>query len=481
MSKNELSREQYRWSLLGIGCSVLLFTLDLSIVNVALPTLTKDLKTDFPTIQWVVLSYLLVVATLLPGAARAGDLYDKKKLYMGGLALFTAASLLCALVPTVELLIAARALQGLGAVFVSALGIAIVTAIAPNAERGKAIGTVGGLISIGVAIGPSLGGFLIAWLSWHWIFLVNVPLGVMCLMLLQRHLPSLPPAESQRTSFDYIGLLTLASSVIALDLGMNFIQREGVGSESALKLLVGSMVLLIFLLWWETRHPSPIISLDLFRNPTFSLGLILGLTVFIVLSGSLFLMPFYLETALGYGTLKVGLLMAVAPVAAGIISPFAGIVADRLGERPVSVIGLLLLSGGCFLISGFNQEMTEWRYALAYLPFGLGIGIFQSPNNSSIMGAAPPERTGTASGLLSLSRTLGQSLGLPLTATVFVLVATQGSAHTFAIDSMGGEALVKGIEGTFRPAAFLMLGAAILAGSSLLSKTHRKPMSEPSK
>ena len=455
---------------------MLLFTLDLSIVNVALPTLTKDLKTDFPTIQWVVLSYLLVVATLLPGAARLGDLYDKKKLYMGGLAVFTAASLLCALVPTVELLIAARALQGLGAVFVSALGIAIVTAVAPKAERGKAIGTVGGLISIGVAIGPSLGGVLIAWLSWHWIFLVNVPLGAMSLMLLKRHLPSLPPTpESKKASFDYLGLLTLASSVIALDLGMNLIQREGAGSENAWRLLIGSVALLIFLLWWETRHPSPVISLDLFRNSTFSLGLILALFVFIVLSGSLFLMPFYLETALGYETLKVGLLMAVAPIAAGLISPFAGSVADRFGERPVSVVGLLLLSVGCFLISGFNEDMTEWRYALSYLPFGLGIGIFQSPNNSSIMGAAPPERTGTASGLLSLSRTLGQSLGLPLTATAFVLVATQGSAHTFDIESMSGVALVRGIEGTFRPAGWLMLAAALLAGSSLLFQRDGEP------
>jgi EmrB/QacA subfamily drug resistance transporter len=463
-----LAASEYRWALLGLGCSVLLFTLDLSIVNVALPTLVKELHTDFTTIQWVVLSYLLVVAAFLSAAARAGDLFCKKKLYMRGLELFTLGSLFCALANSVYLLIAARALQGLGAVLVSALSLAIVTEIAPPEKRGQAIGTVGGLISLGVAVGPSLGGLLVSAASWHWIFLVNVPIGVGSYLLLRRYLPSLEPAEKSSQAFDFPGMVGLAVWLMALDFGLNLVQRDGPGSSLARGLLIGSACMLVFLVVWERRHPSPLISLELFRNRTFTVGLVLALMVFVVLAGSLFLMPFFLENALGYGALKVGLLMAVAPVCGGLVAPLAGAWADRAGERPVTVVGLLLMAVGCFLISGFHQEMSAWRYVLAYLPYGLGIGIFQAPNNSSIMGGAPPQRRGTASGLLALSRTLGQSLGLPLMATIFTLVATGAHSGGFQVDSLATASLVQGIGKTFRGAAGLLVLAAAVAGVSMV-------------
>lgn len=466
MTNHFLSAGHYRRTLYGLGCSVLLFTLDLSIVNVALPTLTRELKTDFSTVQWVVLSYLMVVAAFLSAAARLGDLKDKKTLFLSGLGIFTLASFLCAVSQTINQLIIARALQGLGAVLVSALSLAIVTEISPPERRGQAIGTVGGLISLGVALGPSLGGLILGFSSWHWIFLVNVPIGIASGLLLWRELPPLPPPKKTRARFDIMGMLGLAAWLICLDVGLNILGRDGSGSTPARQLLLTAAVCFILLLFWEARHPSPIISLELFRNPQMSLGLGLALMVFVVLAGSLFLMPFFLENAMQYNPTQVGWLMAVSPVTAGLIAPWAGSWADRVGERKVTVVGLTLLALGCLLVSTFHQEMGHWRYVAAFLPFGLGVGIFQAPNNSSIMASAPPDRRGTASGLLALSRTLGQSLGLPLMAASFALIAHQGSGP-IDIEKLGAEELVHGVAATFRGAGTLLLITALLVGMTV--------------
>lgn len=475
---SSLSPSRYRWCLLGLGASVLLFTLDLSIVNIALPTMTRELKTDFATIQWVVLSYLLVVAALLSAAARAGDLYDKKKLFLSGLAVFVVSSLGCALAPSVGWLIAARGVQGLGAVLVSALSMAIVTAVAPPEKRGQAIGTVGGLISLGIAIGPSLGGWIISVTSWHWIFLVNVPVGVLAYGLLHFLLPAMPPPTSwDETKFDWPGMLALSAWLVCLDLGLNLVQREGIASPKGAGLVVGSFLCLAFFIWWERRHTSPLIALEMFRRRTLWLGLLQGVAVFIVLAGSLFLMPFFLDGGMGYEPLTIGWLMAVAPVTAGLVSPLAGRWADRAGERVVVTTGLLLMALGCFLISRFHEEMTEWRYVLAYFPFGVGVGTFQAPNNSAIMGGAPKDRMGTVSGLLALSRTLGQSMGLPLMATLFVLLATNGGAASADIAALQPAALIEGIHGTFLLAGGLLLVTALF-GSYLGRKGRGETSSD---
>lgn len=422
----------------------------------------------------MVLSYLLVVAALLSAAARAGDLYDKKKLFLSGLAIFIVSSLGCALAPSVGWLIAARGLQGLGAVLVSALSMAIVTEVAPAEKRGKAIGTVGGLISLGIAIGPSLGGWIISFASWHWIFLVNVPVGLLAYGLLHALLPSMSPTRTtEQSRFDWQGMLALSAWLICLDLGLNLLQREGIDSPRGEGLIGGSFVCLLFFLWWERRHPSPLIALEMFRKRTLRLGLIQGMVVFIVLAGSLFLMPFFLDSGMGYDSLTIGWLMAVAPVTAGLVSPLAGSWADRVGERVVTTVGLLLMALGCFLISGFHQSMSEGRYVLAYLPFGLGVGTFQAPNNSSIMGGAPKDRMGTVSGLLALSRTLGQSLGLPLMATGFILLATGGGAASADIGALEPALLVKGIHGIFSLACALLLLTAAVA-FSLSSKERER-------
>ena len=446
--------------MLGVGLGVLMFTIDTSIVNIALPTLVKVFHTNFATIQWVVLSYLLVVTALVLGAARLGDMVGKKQLYLFGLVLFTFSSLLCGLAPGEGWLIGFRALQGLGAVMISGLGAAIVTEVFPRSERGRAVGIIGAVVSVGIALGPTVGGLLIRISDWRAIFLVNVPIGIFATFVVFR---SVPPSviSPVKQKFDGLGALIMTVTLVCFALGMTEGQNHGFGSPRTLALLAIATVGLISFIWVESRIKQPMLDLRLFRNLQFSLSLLTAVLVFIALAGVIFIAPFFLELVLHYPTQKVGLLLAVSPVLGGIVAPFSGNLSDRFGPRIISLIGLLLMTVGCLAISTFNTHLTELGYIVRVAPFGIGLGMFQSPNNSAILGEVPPERLGIASGLLSLSRTLGQTTGLAVMGTLFA-VLTLSFASAVDVTTAPVEALVFGFQGTFRIAALLLLSAAAL-------------------
>ena len=446
--------------MLGVGLGVLMFTIDTSIVNIALPTLVKVFHTNFATIQWVVLSYLLVVTALVLGAARLGDMVGKKQLYLFGLVLFTFSSLLCGLAPGEGWLIGFRALQGLGAVMISGLGAAIVTEVFPRSERGRAVGIIGAVVSLGIALGPTVGGFLIGISDWRAIFLVNVPIGIFATFVVFRSVPpsTINPVQQK---FDGLGALIMTVTLVCFALGMTEGQNHGFGSPRTLALLAIATVGLISFIWVESRIKQPMLDLRLFRNLQFSLSLLTAVLVFIALAGVIFIAPFFLELVLHYPTQKVGLLLAVSPVLGGIVAPFSGNLSDRFGPRIISLIGLLLMTVGCLAISTFNTHLTELGYIVRVAPFGIGLGMFQSPNNSAILGEVPPERLGIASGLLSLSRTLGQTTGLAVMGTLFA-VLTLSFASAVDVTTAPVEALVFGFQGTFRIAALLLLSAAAL-------------------
>lgn len=467
-------RLQQKWlAMIGIGIGVFMATLDASIVNISLPTLVKDLNTNFATIQWVVLSYSLVLASLMLGVARLGDMYDKKKLYMAGLSLFTISSLLCGLAPGVEWLIGFRALQGIGAVLTQALGTAIITEVFPAAERGKALGLIGTTVSTGIAVGPALGGMLIGFIGWRSIFLVNVPVGIIALFIINRFVPSSVAHPGQR--FDIPGALTLFLTLTCYALGMTIGQEDGFSDPLVRSLLLGAAVGFVFFIWLEIRAPQPMIELSMFRNVLFSISLVLGVLVFIVMSG-LFIMPFFLQIVKGFSTQTMGLLLMANPIAMGIIAPFAGSLSDRYGSRGISLVGLVLIVIGCLTISTLNSGVTALGFILRLIPFGIGQGMFQSPNNSAIMGAVPRNRLGVASGLLALSRTLGQTTGLPLMGMIFttqVLVISQ-TPNSMDITTAPPLALVGGINATYHIAALIVLTALILASLALWIDSRQK-------
>ena len=404
----DYTRKWYVLSAVGMG--VFLATIDGSIVNISLPTLVSSFQTDFALVQWVVLAYLLTVTTLMLGVGRLADIYGKKPIYTAGFIIFTIGSVLCGLSPSIYTLIGFRVLQALGAAMIMALGMAITTEAFPPSERGRALGITGTIVSVGIAVGPTLGGLIVKNLSWHWIFFVNLPIGIIGTFMVVRYVPAFRPAGGQR--FDYWGALTLCISLLSLLVALTLGQRTGFGDRTVLLLIGSWIVFLVTFIFIELRTEQPMIDLRLFRNSLFSVSLTTGFIIFICLSGTLILMPFYAENVLGYDPQQTGLLMATVPVALGIIAPISGNLSDRFGSRPITVAGLAVLTVGFLAVSSLDAETTTLGYVLRFLPVGLGIGMFQSPNNSAIMGAAPRDRLGIASGMLAVTRTLGQTTGI---------------------------------------------------------------------
>jgi EmrB/QacA subfamily drug resistance transporter len=396
----------------AVAMGILLATIDGSIVNVALPTLTKSYSTDFATVEWVVLAYLLTLATLLLSMGRLADIVGKKRVYATGFVIFTAASAMCGLAPSIGWLVGARVLQAAGAAMILALGPAIVTEIFPPTERGRALGITGTMVSLGVILGPTIGGLLIQHLTWHWIFFVNIPVGIIGTILALRFVPARRPAGGQK--FDFGGALTIFFGLFALLLGLSLGQRWGFTDPRVLALLGVFALMLALFVFVEQRVAQPMVDLGLFRNRLFSVNLLTGFMTFFAMAGTMLLMPFYLQGILGYDTQQVGLLMATVPIAMGIMAPLSGTLSDRIGTRPMTVAGLMLLVAGFLAISTLSMTTTALGYILRFVPVGLGMGVFQSPNNSAIMGAAPRDRLGVVSGMLALTRTVGQTTGIAL-------------------------------------------------------------------
>jgi EmrB/QacA subfamily drug resistance transporter len=404
-------------SMLGVNMMVLMATLDMSIVNVSLPTLAASLGTDFATIQWVILSYVVAIACLLLLVSRLGDMKGKKRIFSTGLVIFTAASLLCGLAPDAHWLIAFRAVQGIGAAMSQALGVAIVTEIAPPGKRGRAIGFVGATVAMGLALGPSLGGILIDLAGWRWIFLVNVPLGLLAMRIVAKYMPALPPAQA-RQRFDVPGAIIAAVTLGCYCLGMTLGQKTGFDRQGALLLLGCAGAGFLAFLAVERRTREPMIDLSLFRNSLFSLNLLMSIVVFLALSSG-FLVPFFLQMAQGRSPREMGLMMMVLPVCMGVFAMLSGTLSDRFGPRGLSILGLAVVGVGYLAMAGLTETSPWWEYILRNAPIGIGIGLFQAPNNSAIMGAVPRDRLGVASGLLNYTRVFGQSTGMPLTGAIF--------------------------------------------------------------
>lgn len=450
------------WVLLSVAMGIFLSTIDGSIVNVSLPTLEEAFDTSFATVQWVVVSYLLVVTSLMLGVARLADMIGKRRIYLGGMVVFTAGSLLCGLAPTIGFLIGFRALQGMGAVMMQALGMAIVTEAFPASERGRALGITGTIVSLGISIGPTLGGLLISSVGWRWIFLVNLPVGIAGLLLGRRFIPDWRPAGGQR--FDGAGAILLFATLVCLSLGLTFGPSRGWGSPAIVALLGGAAAGLAIFLLVEARLRQPMVDLRLFRDALFSISLLTGLLVFMVIGG-LFVMPFYLERVQGYNPQQVGLFLLVVPVALGITAPVAGSLSDRYGSRGISLIGLVIVAGACLSIASLKTDTSTLGYIVRMLPLGLGAGLFQSPNNSAVMGSAPRERLAVASGLLSLSRTMGQVIGISLTGALFasgVLAVADLPAGADASEAPPW-AIVAGLQHAFGVAALVIALAVVLA------------------
>ena len=450
------------WILAATALAAFIATIMATAVNVVLPSLGAEFGVPFATIQWVVLAYLLATIALVPIIGRLGDMYGKRRIFLIGHALYAIGSLLCALAPDAASLIAFRTLQGAGSAAMTALGVAILTDITPAHQRGRAIGIHGALISAGVVLGPSLGGIVSDYFSWRWIFIAGVVIALIGSALSARVIP--PTARGPRVPFDVAGALTLFSALLSFSLALTVGQVRGFGDPVILTLFLTSLVLGWLFLAIERRALAPVVDLRIFRNTDLTIGLLSGLTTFIAISGVIFLMPFYLGHVLRYPLAQIGVLMAIVPMVLVVMAPIAGTLSDRFGPRPVTVVAMLSLLLGYLLVGTLDEQVTPLGYVLRFLPVGLGMGLFQTPNNSAIMGAARRGSSGVTGGLLTLTRFLGQVIGTVVLGSAWAYLALAQGGPQAAIDasSMPVEAQVAALQQVLRWVQGLIVAGLLL-------------------
>lgn len=454
-----------RWALAGLSLSMLMPSLDTSIANAGLPTLAQAFDASFQEVQWIVLAYLLAITTLIVSVGRLGDIVGRRRLLLFGIALFTVASLLCGVAPTLWLLIAARAAQGLGAAVMMSLTVALVGETVPASKTGSAMGLLGTMSAIGTTLGPSLGGIMIDGLGWRTVFLVNVPLGILNYLLARRHLPAdgLGP-KTERVGFDKAGTLLLALTLAAYALAMT----TGHGSFGTLNvaLLSAAVVGVALFVLAESRAASPLIRLEMFRNPVLSASLAMSALVSTVLMATLVVGPFYLSRALGLQATLVGLVLSVGPLVAALCGVPSGRVVDRFGARRMTVVGLGGIAAGAFALSLMPVSFGVLGYVAPVIVITAHYALFQTANNTAIMSDMRPDRRGVISGLLSLSRNLGLITGASVMGAVFALASTTNDIKTARPEAVAG-----GMRITFAAATILIVVAlAVALGSRALTR-----------
>lgn len=460
----EVDHFQQKWWVFGtVAAGVLLATIDGSIVNIALPTLVGEFATTFAVVQWVALGYLLTLAALSLGVGRLGDVVGKKRIYVVGMAAFTVASILCGLAPGVEWLIAFRVIQAVGATMILSLGAAILTEAFPFKERGRALGWIGTAVSLGVVTGPVVGGILLSSFSWRSIFWVNLPVGIAGTLLAWRHVPETPPHPGQR--FDLRGAMVLGGALLSFALGLTVAQSRRFNDPLVVGLLGVSMLAILVFIRVERRHPHPMIDLSLFSNRRLTASVATGFVTFVTVSAFFLLMPFYLEGVLGLSTREMGLVMAAGPLALGIVAPIAGNLSDRVGVRGITLTGLVVLTLAYLRLSGLSQNLSIPGYLALAIPIGIGMGIFQSPNNVTIMSSVPPQYLGIGSGLLNITRLLGQITGAAALGTLWaarVRFYAGGALPPGGVTSASPAAQVAGLGDTFLVAGCLLALATLI-------------------
>lgn len=453
-----------RWALVGLSLSMLLSSLGTSIANVALPSLADAFDATFQQVQWVVLAYLLAITSAIVSAGRLGDLVGRRRLLRAGLLVFTVASVATGLAPSLSLMIVARAAQGLGAAVMMALTVAFVSELVSKEKTGSAMGLLGTTSAIGTALGPSLGGLLIDSLDWRAIFLINVPLGIVAMLLAHRHLPDdRPTLESKRVGFDSVGTLLLALTLAAYSLAMT-LGRGHFGAHNVALLLAAAVGVVLFIRT-ERKVSSPLIRLTMFRDPALSTSLVASSIVSTVLMATLVVGPFYLSLALRLDAGLVGLVMSIGPIVAALVGIPAGRIVDRFGTRRMTLAGLGGIAVGACILAVTPEALGIPGYAVPIVVITVSYALFQAANNTAVMQGVGPDRRGVVSGMLNLSRNLGLITGASVMGTVFAL-----ASNTNDITAAPPEAVAAGMRLTFAvAAALIMMVLAVVAGTRALA------------
>jgi len=404
------------WSAAAIWLALAMAVLDGAIANVALPTIARELGASPAMSVWIINAYQLTITVLLLPLAALGDRIGYKCIYIPGLALFTLGSIGCALGGTLPLLIAARVFQGIGAACIMSMNAALVRATYPANMLGQGIGYNAMVLSMSAAVGPTLAALILSVASWPWLFLINLPIGVAALVVARRALPD-PHGHGQ--PFDWTSALLSAAMMGCIVFGAENYAREG--NSVAIGLIAAGVVAGVALVWRERNEPRPLMPVDLLKIPIFSLSIASSVVSFAAQMLAYVAMPFLLQTVLGRSVFATGLLMTPWPIAIGIAAPFAGRLADKVPAGLIGALGLVIFAGGLFALSRLGPAPDNFDIAWRMAMCGAGFGLFQSPNNRTIVSSAPKARSGAAGGMLATARLLGQTAGAVTVGAAFHL------------------------------------------------------------
>ena len=442
----ELQEQTNKWMILVLAAaSSFMTTLDSSIVNIGLPSIARTFHTGIGgATEWIIIGYLVVIAAVLLTFGRLADIIGRKSIFMTGLVVFILGSALSGLAPSLLLLILARLFQGLGGALIFSVNVAMITSTFPSHERGLALGLNAVVVALGVAAGPTIGGIITQYLTWRWIFYVNVPICLLVLLAAFSFYREPHPRREQRERFDPLGAIVLAIGLAALTLGLSFGQEWGWLSAGTLAALGTSLLMLSVGVYVESHVEHPILNLGLLSNRVFAFANISFVLCMMALFAPGFLLPFYFEQLRGFSTIQTGLMLTPLPLMLAIFAPLSGSLADRWGSRWLSPVGLALACLGLFLLSQLNAQTAPWDIIWRLAVTGIGQGLFMSPNTRTMMGAAPRTAQGEASGLLATGRVLGQSMSVALVGTAFAALggATAGTllsspqAHNLPLTSI---------------------------------------------
>jgi EmrB/QacA subfamily drug resistance transporter len=468
---------------------IFMTTLDASIVNIGLPSIATAFHTALTgTVEWIVIGYLVVIAALLLTFGRLSDMIGRSPIWIAGLVIFTLGSAVCGAAPSLGLLIAARALQGVGGALILSTSTAILSNAVPETQRGHALGWGALSVALGASAGPTIGGFLTTLGTWRWIFYVNVPIGVVAILATWWLIP--PTIVRSDQTFDLRGALLVAIALAALTLGLSFGQELGWTSAPVLGTLAIGVASLVAGVVAEMRSTHPIIDLRLFRNRVFASAVVSLLCSMLALFAIGFLFPFYFEELRGFQSERTGFLLTPFPLAMVLVSPVAGALSDRLGSRLLAPLAMAITTVALMLLTQLDatSPISEiwWRLALA----GVGLGMFLSPNTRSLMSAAPQSQQGMASGVFATTRITGQALSVAIAGAVFATLggAAAGSELVAtAANDAGRPALEAAFLRAFHAAlatcaAFAALGAVatLVRGRERQAPVTRSPVRVPS-
>ncbi|KRL93547.1 MFS transporter [Levilactobacillus hammesii] len=465
--------QKHRWWILVAVCLfTFMATLDGSIVNIALPVISKDIAIPMNQAEWVVSIYLIVICALLLLFGKLGDTRGKIRIFKMGSILFTVGSLLCGFSAGLGLLLAARAIQAVGAAMTMATNSGIITEVFPFNERGRALGMIGSFVALGSIAGPGVGGLILAHLSWGYIFWINVPIGIVAYLIGQRILPKDIMVSQQ--PIDKLGATLFALMMVTLFAGIFVGQEVGFMQPAILGLFAIALVATIIFVRLELRIDHPILALHLFENKRFSISILCAFLIFVANFFFNVIAPFYLENARHMPANYAGYALMTFPIVQVVVAPIAGSISDRIGPEVLTFIGLILISISQvgYMLSSLATPLWLFMFFIGLV--GLGNGIFMAPNNSIVMSSVPLRDLGVAGGVNALAREMGMIVGISVATTVLFSAMGHYAGHKVtAYLPAHPEIFIAGMHIAFMVSLAICLVASVITGWRVFHRPAR--------